>query len=339
MTFDDENLSLVPLHKRSEVQRRIAAVKRYLQDPRRVVAEREAAELGISIHSLHKLARAWRELGRADALAGSGAPRKRRDHLSPQQHEILDLAAQQLTGASLTRLGERALAIASERGVAMPGVDAIRANLKRKLEHRIPPRSYAAGADFVIEHCAVSLPVDDGSGRAVMPIATLLMDVGAREVLAVVLKVSGPDAASVALAVAESFREGFPPGKGARPVLAFETFLGEEWERLVPVLSELPLVIRSSRRLRPGRANLATALLGDRHKGIWLRPRLTTRPPEARLATLSKGATLLTVEAAERYLRELWIAQPITNERMHDQELMAGLRAEAGPPLPPESRR
>jgi len=329
MTFDDENLSLVPLHKRREVRHRIAAVKRYLDDPRRAVGEREAAQLGISIHSLHKLARAWRELGRPEALAGSGAPRKRRDHLTIQQHEILDLAVQQLPGASLTRLGERALAIAAGRKVAMPSLDAVRSNLKRRLEHRIPPNSYAIGADFVVEHCTVGLPVDDGSGGAVMPIATLVIDVGAHEVRGVVLAVSGLEAASVGLAVVEAFRGGFPTGQGSRPVLAFEVFSGEDWERLEVLLSELPFDIRSSRRLSPGRLNLATALFGDRHKGVWLRLRLTTRPPEARLATIPKGGALLTLEAAELYLRELWMPPPIAGELKQDHDVLEHLRAAA----------
>ncbi|MGZ8284160.1 MAG: hypothetical protein ACXWUZ_03750 [Allosphingosinicella sp.] len=329
MTFDDENLSLVPLHKRKEVRRRITAVKRYLADPRRPVAEREAAKLGVSIHSLHKLARAWRELGRPEALAGSGAPRKRRDHLTVQQHEILDLAAQQLPGASLTRLGEQALAIAAGRKVAMPSLDAIRANLKRRLEHRIPPNSYAIGADFAVEHCAVGLPVDDGSGRAVMPIATLVIDVDTHEVRGVVLAISGVEAASVGLAVVEAFKDGFPTGQGCRPVMAFETFSGEDWERLEVLLAELPSDIRSSRRLRPGRLNLATALLGDRHKGVWLRPRLTARPPEARVATIPKGGTLLTLEAAELYLRERWMAPPIAGEFKQGHDVLERLRAAA----------
>lgn len=329
MTFNDENLSLVPLHKRSEVRRRIAAVKRYIKDPRREVGEREAAELGISIHSLHKLTRAWRELGRAEALAGSGAPRKRRDHLTVQQHEILDLAAQQLPGASLARLGERALAIAGARQVAMPSLDAIRANLKRRLEHRIPANSYAVGADFVVEHCAVGLPVNDGSGRAVMPVATLVIDVGVKEVRGVVLTVSRASAASVAFALVETFKNGLPIGKRRRPVLALETFPGEDWERLEALLSELPFDIRLSRRLRPGRLNLATALLGDRHNGVWLRPRLTTRPPGARVAIIPKGGTMLTVEATELYLRELWMPPPIAGEIKQDHDLLERLRAAA----------
>lgn len=332
MTVDDENLSLVPLHKRSEVKRRIAAVKRYLDDPRRAVAEREAAELGVSIHSLHKLARAWRELGRAEALAGSGAPRKRREHLTREQQEVLDLALQKLPGDSLMRLGKQALAIAEAQQVAMPSMDAIRANLKRKLQRRIPDSSYAAGADFVVEHCAVSLAVDDGLGRAVMPVATLVIDAGAQEVRGVVLNVSGVTAASVASALKEAFQDGFPHENGQHPILALETFVGEDWDQIEALVSELPLAVRSSRRLRPSRSNLATALLGDRHRGIWLRPRLTTRAPEARPSTIPKGGTLLPVEEAERYLRGVWMPQPLSGDLTQDHQLLARLEALALPP-------
>jgi len=309
MDFEEHDLSLVAPHRRAEVRRRIRIIKEYISNPGLEAAQKAAGELGMSESSLHLLVRAWRQIGRADALVGSGAPRKARDQLKPEQKRIIRRVADDFSGGVIQRAVERAQALGIAEGIRMPSVNALRNHLKKEIGQRVPEDSFAYGADFAIDHVAVDLPINAGSNAPfpVMPIATLVLDVANGTVLGLNLGLDEGDLlASTAFALVSAFNNGFPVFGDRQPRLALELLLGSSWDRLASAIEQLPFEPSIVRRKSLGRKGIAAALLGDVHHGVRLRPRLTLKAPERREATLLVDAKPLTIEFANDYLRSRW---------------------------------
>lgn len=309
MDFEEHDLSLVAPHRRAEMRRRIRIIKEYISHPGVEAARKAAKELGMSESSLHLLVRAWRQVGRADALVGSGAPRKIRDQLRPEQKRIIQTIAEEYAGGVIQRAVEQALAQGATEGIQMPSVNALRNHLKKAIGRRVPADSFAYGADFAIDHVAVDLPIDAAPGgtEPVMPIATVVLDIANATVLGLNLSLDVDSLlASTAFALVNAFSDGFPVFGGRQPRLAMEQLPGDRWDRLSKAVEQLPFEPMFVQRPSLGRKGVAAALLGDVHRGVRLRPRLTLKPLIQRLATLPAGATPLAIDLADEHLRSRW---------------------------------
>lgn len=320
MLFDEHDLSLVAPHKRNEVRARIRGIETYIANPTAAVAKEIASDLRISESTLHLLVRIWRQKKQPADLVGSGKPRKRRATLTAQQAAVIADAVKERSDDMVARIVEHAHLLASRKGIELPSATPLRRAIKKALGSRLPLDSFAAGADFVVDHVAVDLPVQDGEEGITMPIATVIIDVARAAIVAVKVRRDVPDIASVAFAINSWLQDGVPTrADGQEPVLALEAFPGDDWKRLVGVLAELPLRLQVTQRTAVGRTSVSPNLLGDRHEGMWLKPRSTARPSERRRATVPAGGKPLSLEMAARVLYDRWVkpslaVRPLTSE-------------------------
>lgn len=327
MVFDEHDLTFVAPHRRAEVKRRIRVVEGYIAAPGVAAAQAAADQLGMSVSSLHTLVRAWRRTGKPEDLIGSGRPRTRRTEFADEQREIIAAAAAELPDNRIQRVIERANEIAAKRGVKMPSWNAMRKRVKEELGPRLPPNSFAGGADIIVDHVAVDMPVLFNDGNVAMPVAAIVVHVANAAVLGAYISKETPSFGAVAFALKEAFEAGIPAAKdGGEPVLAMQAFPGDGWRRLVGVAAELPIRLQVEQRAQLGRANLAASLLGERHEVLWLKPRLTASPPDKRPATLLAGAKPLTLEEANRFLGERWVVAAPSGRLQLDAKTAMALR-------------
>jgi len=307
MHFDEHDLSFVAPHKRNEVRAKIRGIESYIADPTAATAKAVSGKLGISERTLHLLVRIWREKKQPADLVGSGRPRKRRSTVTEQQAMVIAEAVKERPDDIVERIVERAHTLAQQKGLELPSATPLRRAVKKALGARLPANSFAVGADFVVDHIAVDLPVQTGEG-ATMPIATIVIDVARAAVVGLELRTLAPGIAPVAFAINSWLQLGIPTrADGQEPVLALEAFPGDDWKRLVGVLAELPFRLQVTQRSALGRTSVSPTLLGDRHDGVWLRPRNTSRTPEKRRPTVPAGAKPLAVEMAADVLQDRWV--------------------------------
>ena len=309
MHFDEHDLSFVAPHKRDEVRARIRGIESYIADPTAATAKVVSSKLGISERTLHLLVRIWREKKQPADLVGSGRPRKRKATLTEQQATVIVDAVKERPDDVVERIVKRAHALAQRKGIDLPSATPLRRAVKKALGARLPTSSFAIGADFVVDHIAIDLPVQT-EDDVTMPIATVVIDVAREAVVAVELRTHAAAIAPVAFAINSWLQAGIPTRPdGQEPVLAIEAFPGDDWKRLVGVLAELPFRLQVTQRSALGRTSVSPILLGDRHEGVWLKPRNTSRPPEKRRPTVPAGAKPLTPDLATDVLQDRWIKQ------------------------------
>ena len=306
-SFDDDDLSLVAPHRRAEVRRRLQAVKRYDAKPTLTEGKAAAAAAGISLQTLYALVRTWRRTGQPADLLGSGRPKKRRDELGADRKRIIEEAVEAIGGSDVEAIVDRVIEGANAKSVPMFGRQVLRKHVRNVLGSRVPEGSFAQDAPYAIDHVAIDLPVLFQDGTVAMPILTTLIDLRRPAVLAVDLHPGHPDMAATAWTAVAAFEGGFPkPGDA----LAYEEYPGEDWKRLGNAMRDLGVDLRVAPRAKPGRTSIAVEVLGDRYRGIWLKPRSTLKPLKDRKSTALPANVAIERDEAVEILRGRWMEAP-----------------------------
>lgn len=122
-----------------------------------------------------------------------------------------------MPGTIIERVAERAVKIARERNVEMVGWAAVTKHVGILTIGRLPDSSPAAGADLIVEHSVVDVPVGDPAGTmATMPIATIVTARRTARVIGIALALDAPTAAGAARALSDALARCAPAAGAAR---------------------------------------------------------------------------------------------------------------------------
>jgi hypothetical protein len=304
------DLTFVAPHRRDEVLRRIRVLDRFIQAPGRAAAEVAAADLGLGVTQLYRLAKVWRMTRKPEELAGAAKPQPRRTEASERQQAIVRQGLEQLPDASIERIATQAIEVGSSVGVQMPAIKTVRKLVEMMRVGRVSPNSPAVGADVVIAHCPVDIAVQSPDGP-VMPVAALVIDAtGTPRVIGLALSIEGIDAGATARALIEASaakgdtRTANPPTR-----FALDEVAGDDWTALRTALSEAGYQLQGVRRRPPFVLNDAVALIGRKPAGLRLMPGLLSRGPSDRPANLASGAKPLSLQQAEELVRTRLLTQ------------------------------
>ncbi len=302
-------LDTVPAHRREEVILRITAIRKYIDNPKDYPASTAADEIGITAVSFRRLVRAWKE--NADPRRFTGRATQETDPpLPPEQAAVIRQAIDELPGAIMERIAERAMEIARELTVRMPGQAAVIKHIAIGTTGRLPDVLPAAGAVLVIEHSVVDVGVvKNHGGRGMMPIATIVTRVAEPAILGIEMSLERPSVASVVAALGEAIARMRSSGEeNVRPRIYAQLLKGADWDRLLVRLHSTGCDVVVHRTQEPSPPVATLRLLGRKPGGIRLKPRLSRRPFIARPANIPRGGTPVLREEAAAFLRERWIS-------------------------------
>lgn len=286
MTTPD--LSFVDPERREEIGRRIAEVEAYLKAPGRAAAERSAARLGLGMTSFRNLVRIWTKGHNAEELSGAKRRRsgpRRSDALSPAQVAIIrGTEAGMPDDVLLEAVVKEIYANAGSLGASMPSRPTVRAYAASFRRDRLA--GVPAGVGIAIDHCAVDVLVS-WRGMAVMPIATLVLDLEARGVIGAALDPvgAGPRTSAFALLDAVSRIERSAEEPNGEVPVEIDRDDRPEWRGLFDVL-EANGLRRSGRDGERLQAGLRTIrLVGKEVGGVRFKARTTHRDPSGRIGS------------------------------------------------------
>jgi hypothetical protein len=303
-----KGLSSVAPAKRAAVEKRIAVLRRYcaIEEPTMADAEQAAAELGISMASLYRLAKVWRETKDPSKLASPGGSQP--TGLRP--HPGDDLARSVLAGLPAGRPMARDVS-AIQKAAREQGVSVRSALGLQKLVRQVRAETLGvAGAayDAFVDQVALELPVLGSSGPA-MPIASILANRDG--IVCVRLDLASPGPALVAKLLVRAAGLGAISSDGKRPMtLAFDTDTRPSWPPLIEALASNEISHSGDEWnvLRGGR--LGSSMVYPQMLGIKTHTKQLSRPPHARPLPVKKSVRQpLTLEQAQTAVDELVAAQ------------------------------
>lgn len=297
----NRGLDHLPPHKREMVRRRIRAIKAYVAARTRENAEKGARELGIGVGHFKKLVSVWEAKKRADSLPGAEWTKRKRIETTDEQLAVIREANSRVNEASTEEVVRVAVRIAAERGIKMPSPVTMRERVK-ELRVAVAPNAFGTGADLVVDHCAIAIPVSGCANDVTMPVAALVIDVASRRIVGVSLSIDGPDARHTARALLGATRLATPVGgDGVSPRIALDTYHGVEWSNLLQALESANVVVMGSMREKL-RRGVAAAFVGEKVNGLRLRPRLASRPASDRHPDLASGQTPMSLDEAQTFV-------------------------------------
>lgn len=293
------DFSRVAPHRRDEVARRIGIIERYVA---REITRREAIDqLGLTEVSFWILVRGWLDNGRPEALMGSGKERKKVDSFSETQRQLISDAEAGARTQSVSQVMERARRLAELRGVALPGVTAMKTLIGQIRRSRgLRPEGVR---DVLVTHCAIDVPVRHAEHGVVAPIAALVLDIRREAtVLGMSLSMEPPSSSSAAAALLDALSADYLPQSQELNECRVLVGAGAGWSNLEDALqgANLPLYFMPA---RPRSWREIVGLLGHRPGGIRLKPDLTERPEGERAAHVPQGGTSLDLKDADAILR------------------------------------
>lgn len=299
------NLDFVPPEKRAEVARRIAVIERFLEGGGgTTLAAKLAPELGLSLAHFYTLVRIWSGSRDPVALYGSGRPKADHDRLRDEQRQVIDEAIKRLIDGTHEDIARLAMRIGARRAVTMPIFSTVRKYVRRQRRARLPSSSPAFGVDLVIEHCAINVGTIGPNGAAYRPIATICTSVHDAICRSVWLSRDRVAASATAKAMVETLSDASFSGDGTGSFAIYLDLLdGPEWDRLGNTLAAAGIERVGKKRSSVRLADATLALLGSRIAGLTLHPRTTNRPFQDRPARLRPGASPVSLEEAEAYVR------------------------------------
>ncbi|MWC43235.1 hypothetical protein [Sphingomonas carotinifaciens] len=284
--MQDPDLSFVEPARRAEIARRIAEVEEYLRAPGAAAAERAAARLGLGLSSFRMLVRVWTRSHRAEEL--SGATHRRSVSRRPDAPTIAQLSLIRGTEASmpndvlLEKVVAQVYANAESFGAPMPSRPTVRAYASSFRRERLA--GVPAGVGIAIDHCAVDVLVS-WEGKAVLPIATLALDLERRGVLGVALDPvrAGPRTTAAALLDAVSRIEAGSAARADAVPIEIERDGRPEWDELLDVVEAHGLTRSGGEAARLPGGLRTIRLLGKDVNGVRFKARTTHRKPEGRI--------------------------------------------------------
>ncbi|MDY0957767.1 hypothetical protein SOM26_03615 [Sphingomonas sp. CFBP8993] len=284
--MQDPDLSSVEPARRAEIARRIAEVEEYLRAPGAAAAERAAARLGLGLSSFRLLVRVWTRSHRAEDL--SGATHRRSVSRRPDAPTMAQLSLIRGTEASmpddvlLEKVVAQVYANAESFGAPMPSRPTVRAYASSFRRERLA--GVPAGVGIAIDHCAVDVLVS-WKGKAVLPIATLVLDLERRGVLGVALDPvrAGPRTTAAALLDAVSRIEASAAVRADAVPIEIERDGRPEWDELLDVVEAHGLTRSGGEAARLPGGLRTIRLLGKDVAGVRFKARTTHRKPEGRI--------------------------------------------------------
>jgi hypothetical protein len=319
--------AFIPPHRRAEVRRRVEVLERHARGE---ISGRAAAKLlGIYPAGFVWLAQAWKANPSPEVLVGAGRPMKTYNKMSEEQMAVINQAVAEMPTEIVERAVERAVELARDRGVELPTWGAMTRLVGQAMTGRLPSSSPAANVDLVIEHCVVDLPIrDPASGKAFMPIGTLVTTTSNPAVLGLSLRREAPTPGSAACAFLEALNR-MEPSDGAKssPSIYLDTLPEPGWAQLRQAIGDAGFEVVGSEAadVRPPTATMR--LIGREINRIRMQPRLGRRPFIARPATMPIGAYPLELGDAETFLRARWIGATDSLTTIHgsfDAEALRG---------------
>lgn len=312
----DQDFAFVDPERRAEVERRLDAVRRFLEAPGRARAVALGAELGLGPGQFYRLVQAWRSSGRPEDLAGAVRRKERTvSSFRADEEELLrrldeddaDAPVEAVARAAQLRLAElgRSRSLAPLRRLAAE-------TRRRRLAGE------AAGIGIAIENCALDMAVLSSSGSATMPIASLAIDLERRALAGIALDADQATPAAAARALSQVLLR--PPDAdpmGAVVPVSLPAIGPGGWADLEAALTAHGTEVS----VRRGAGRLATALLGPDVLGVRLRSTRTGRPSERR----TPGGAAVAAR---------WEATPPVDARLAERVLRARLDATAAPGSP-----
>lgn len=282
------DLSFVEPARRAEVARRIAEVEEYLRAPGTAAAEKAATRLGLGLSAFRLLVREWKRNHRPEKL--SGATHRRCVSRRPNKPTFAQLSLIRGTEASmpddvlLEKVITQIYANAQSFGAPMPSRPTVRtyaSSFRRERLAGIP-----AGVGIEIDHCAVDVPVS-WEGKAVLPIATLVLDLERRCVLGVALDPvrPGPHTTAAALLDAVSRIETGSADRTHAVPIQIERDGRPEWDELFDVVDTHGLTRSGGEAERLHGGIRTIRLLGKNAHGVRFKARTTHRKPEDRIGS------------------------------------------------------
>ncbi|MET3762751.1 hypothetical protein [Sphingomonas sp. UYEF23] len=294
-------LDHLPPHKREMIRKRIRAIRAYIKVRTRENAEKGARELGLGIGHFKKLVSVWEAKQRADSLPGADWIKRKRIETKDEQLAVIREAIALTPEAVTEEVVRVAVRIAAQRDIAMPSLVTMRTRVK-ELRAVAEPSTFGAGADLVVDHCAIAIPVTAPGIAVTMPVAALVIDVASRRIVGVSLSIDGPDARHTARALLSATRLATRiDGDGRLPRIAIDTYDGVDWLELVRTIESTGATITGSAREKL-RRGVAEAFVGEKVNGLALRPRLATRPPEKRHPRVASGQQPMSLEEAQAFV-------------------------------------
>ena len=326
------DLSGIEPERRGEVRRRLNALAEYELSPGRENAERLAATLGLGAAQFYNLARAWRTLRDPAAIAGGSRPRNRQVQIEAIQAKLLDDAMSSLPDGMPEQLIHKAEQQARTGGITMPSSDKmkryIHANRIRKL-----PTQLAKLGDWIVDHTVVEIPVVNRETAPQRPLATAVIDSRLNSIIAVDLSLGLPSVPKIAAVLIRAIGLHSDENVGFPKIAVGLPFLNDQrWAELV---TSVAAAGSSVVEYTPGayeHGRCVEALLGLRHEGIRLRPRLVLAPPTRRVSPANGMFNPVSLVEAERLLRKRFGISDKPGSKLSEQSdgvlhaLLANLR-------------
>lgn len=310
MTHD---LTFVAPERRAEVNRRIDVIERFTKRPGRKAADSCAAALGLSTGQFYTLVKAWTLTRRPESIAGSGRPRTRPSTINDVQAAIIaEAAAARGRPQDVLR---RAFELAAERDVSMPHISAVRRHYERTRPRHLPDAFTAFGDALVMDACAVGVAVRDQAGDAVRPVLTAVIDVRRDRLIGASLSTAGYGPASAAAALADALATTQPQVMHTdATLLTIGRWIpsGQDWTDFDQTIASAGIGSSNIAAGKDDRSRGITGLLGTRHAGIQLLPRLTLSDV-ARRAAAEQDGDPVSIAVASDMLRGRFVGRPTAN--------------------------
>lgn len=298
------DLSGIEPDRRGEVRRRLKALAEHELTPGRENAKKLATSLGLGVAQFYNLAKAWRELRDPAAIAGGSRPRNRQIQIEDLQAKLLDDAMSSLPDGMPEQLIHRAEQQAKIGGITMPSCDRmkryIHANRIRKL-----PTQLAKLGDWIVDHTVVEIPVVNKETAPQRPLATAVIDSRLNSIIALNLSLGLPSAPKIAAVLIRAIELRSNENVGFPKITVGLPFLNDQrWAKLP---ASVAAAGNSVVEYTPGayeHGRCVEALLGLRHEGIRLRPRLVLASPTRRVCPPNGMFNAVSLIEAEKLVRK-----------------------------------
>lgn len=300
-------LAFVAPERRALVEERLARLQSYcaIEQPTGADAASAAADLRMTLGGFYRLLGVWRRTSDPAALEGISGPTSRPSRKRMDDRAFIRFVFDGLpAGQSVERDVEAVLLAAERQNRRIRGRSTLRALIKELRAERDASAVSATG--IVIDHAVLAIPVQaEHDGDPVMPVATIVADLGTLSVLSIRLDLNPVSGVTTGAALARAAASGaFVRDPDGPTPLNFLRGPGEDWGRLERSLACLGVQARGE-RVRAVRGGLSGPLTIPKLLGIEAHTGIVSRPPARRRAKLrASGDSVLPLDVAQRMMDE-----------------------------------
>lgn len=329
MTFNPMSVDMSEVEPAfsDETLERIVVLEEFRRS-RGVAARRKACEaLGLTVHQLYVLSRAWGARHRAEDVGLRATKRSRPTSVPAAMIELIGDTADAMPGATTIAIAAAVREKAAELGLAMPTYPTVSRYVRQRTARNGRALIEALPGNLHVDVTVSDIPVAGANGTRVKAHLLMLVD-GATASLAALAAIPGDvTAADVATLLASAAKTALlndragvdtsTAGRAPFPsvTLPVRTVDANDVARLLAPAG-FATWTRDGAAARPG--YLADAMFGVSHAGYRLRPRLVGRPAHKRIAGHPKLAAAAAADAA-RYLAAVARSQQAAARENEDQ--------------------